>query len=123
MDRPPADHGSDRYAYVEVRSNAPLPEDLEERLLGLPWYEAVIASPCPDCQANVFLTYDGAGELTERSSYDVMIAHDSGCPTMAQIEADPVGFKCPRCGRVSYHPADKAEGYCANCNQYTGSSS
>jgi ribosomal protein L37E len=29
-------------------------------------------------------------------------------------------FVCPRCGAVSYHPADKAEGYCGRCHDYTG---
>lgn len=31
-------------------------------------------------------------------------------------------FTCPRCGAVSHHPLDLAEGYCAKCQDWTGSS-
>jgi ribosomal protein L37E len=30
------------------------------------------------------------------------------------------GFTCPRCGRTSYHPRDRAEGYCGACHDWTG---
>lgn len=29
-------------------------------------------------------------------------------------------FTCPRCGAVSQHPTDKAEGYCGACHDWTG---
>lgn len=29
-------------------------------------------------------------------------------------------FECPRCARVSYHPADVAFGYCGRCHDWTG---
>ncbi len=32
----------------------------------------------------------------------------------------PAGFRCPRCGRVSFHPVDLAEGYCGACHDWTG---
>jgi len=32
----------------------------------------------------------------------------------------PECFSCPRCGRVSYHPRDVAEGCCGNCHDWTG---
>lgn len=28
-------------------------------------------------------------------------------------------FRCPRCGRRSYHPRDLAEGYCGHCHDWT----
>lgn len=28
-------------------------------------------------------------------------------------------FVCPRCGAVSHHPTDKAEGYCGRCHDWT----
>lgn len=34
--------------------------------------------------------------------------------------AEVLSFTCPRCGAVSYHPTDRAEGYCARCHDYTG---
>ncbi len=36
------------------------------------------------------------------------------------LDAGGHGFTCPRCGRTSYHPTDKAEGYCGNCHDWTG---
>jgi hypothetical protein len=27
---------------------------------------------------------------------------------------------CPKCYRTSYNPNDIREGYCGNCNEYTG---
>jgi ribosomal protein S27AE len=29
-------------------------------------------------------------------------------------------FTCPRCGRTSYNPNDKREGYCGACHDWTG---
>ncbi len=36
--------------------------------------------------------------------------------------AEPIGpfITCPDCGYASYHPMDIAEGYCGNCNWWTG---
>lgn len=31
-----------------------------------------------------------------------------------------MSFTCPRCGRVSQHPTDAAEGYCGACHAWTG---
>jgi len=31
-----------------------------------------------------------------------------------------VSFTCPRCGRISHHPADEAEQYCGACHDFTG---
>jgi hypothetical protein len=31
----------------------------------------------------------------------------------------PEAFTCPRCGRVSHHPMDRAEGYCGACHDWT----
>lgn len=30
-----------------------------------------------------------------------------------------MAFACPRCERVSHHPADDAAGYCASCHDWT----
>lgn len=30
------------------------------------------------------------------------------------------GHPCPRCGRISYHPKDAEQGWCALCNGFTG---
>jgi hypothetical protein len=35
-------------------------------------------------------------------------------------ETGPPAFTCPRCGRVSHHPTDLAEGYCGACHDWTG---
>ena len=32
----------------------------------------------------------------------------------------PESFTCPRCGAVSYHPADIQYSYCGACHDYTG---
>jgi hypothetical protein len=32
---------------------------------------------------------------------------------------DPL-FRCPRCGKISGNPDDKANGYCGNCHDFTG---
>jgi hypothetical protein len=31
-------------------------------------------------------------------------------------------FTCPRCGAVSHHPDDLANGYCGRCHAFTGDS-
>lgn len=31
----------------------------------------------------------------------------------------PPAFTCPRCGAGSWHPADRREGYCARCHDWT----
>lgn len=31
----------------------------------------------------------------------------------------PLPFTCPRCGSVSHHPKDIAEGYCGRCKGWT----
>ncbi len=76
LDTPPVDHGSDRYDYVEV--NAP----------GLltpsgAWWNAVLAQPCPDCRANVFIYWTGLGLKSQHDpqSWRITIAHDETCPT------------------------------------------
>lgn len=37
----------------------------------------------------------------------------------AEVAAEGEGFTCPRCGRTSHHPTDKAEGYCGACRDWT----
>lgn len=40
------------------------------------------------------------------------------CADYARLH--PPSFRCPRCGMVSYHPKDIAEGYCgASCHDFT----
>lgn len=29
-------------------------------------------------------------------------------------------FTCPKCGRKSWHPEDKRQGYCGACHEFTG---
>jgi hypothetical protein len=38
------------------------------------------------------------------------------CLALANLGA----FFCPRCGRISWHPRDSAEGYCGACHAVTG---
>jgi ribosomal protein S27AE len=35
-------------------------------------------------------------------------------------EPERKAFACPRCGAVSHHPTDVAEGYCGRCHDWTG---
>lgn len=35
-------------------------------------------------------------------------------------EAERGYFHCPRCGKWSANPTDKAEGYCGHCHDWTG---
>lgn len=87
MDHPPADHGSDRWRYVEVARTPDLPEDLEERMLGVGWFEQLLETPCPDCNANLFFRHLG-GDVTYRRNWHVDIAHDEGCPVLAAYEGE-----------------------------------
>lgn len=86
LDSPPADHGSDRYGYVE--------------LIGAP--EGVVPFPllvdsllCPDCVCNLFLTY--VGEAPPRHTimtmhvWQPLVAHDDSCPTFARIQREQAG--------------------------------
>lgn len=68
-----ADHGSDRYDYIEVQA----PTGVEPP----PWLLAMCLEACQDCRANVFLRWDG-------KDWHRTVAHDDGCPTMARIEKD-----------------------------------
>lgn len=88
LDSPPADHGSDRYNYVEL-SNAPegvLPPD---RLV-----DHLLDKACQDCNPNLFFRWVPDGESTEGlwswldahgHTWDVTIAHDEGCPTYKRL--------------------------------------
>ncbi len=77
MDTPPADHGSDRYDYIEIQAPQGIrpPDALMDRLL----------EACPDCRPNVFVRLE-SGSLTETRTWQPTIAHDDGCPTFARIE-------------------------------------
>lgn len=81
MDSPPADHGSDRYDYVEVINAPPGVAPHGE------WWERMLAMPCPDCRANVFATYQPE-VAPPQMPWSVQIAHDEGCPALARIEAE-----------------------------------
>lgn len=37
----------------------------------------------------------------------------------AAVTAQGEPFTCPRCGRTSWHPEDKRQGYCDSCHDYT----
>jgi hypothetical protein len=72
MNKPPVDHGSDRYDYVEV--DAP-PSVIPSG----PWFTELLDQPCETCRANMFLRYLG-GETAQRESWYVTFAHDDHCP-------------------------------------------
>lgn len=77
LDSPPADHGSDRYDYVEVQGPADIAPAGE-------WFTQLLKEACPDCRANVFLRFiDGKYEPLKgpHPHWDVTIAHDDTCPT------------------------------------------
>jgi hypothetical protein len=79
MDVPPVDHGSDRYDYIEIRSpHASINPSGD-------WFKSLIAEPCPDCRANLFLDYL-AGDPALRNSWLVQYAHDETCPTLRRID-------------------------------------
>lgn len=76
MDTPPVDFGSDRYDYVELIG---APEGVSPE--GEPWFEQLVAEPCPDCRANVFIRW-----LAD-DSWQVTLAHDDGCPVLRRPSA------------------------------------
>jgi hypothetical protein len=77
MDTPPEDHGSDRYDYVEIDAPPGI------RPLG-EWFDQLIADPCPDCRANVFLLWGGStpDDAWRREAWHVTLAHDDTCPSL-----------------------------------------
>lgn len=85
LDRPPADHGSDRYDYVElIGAPAGVKPD------GI-WWDRLIATPCPDCRANIFATWTprhgmSAANAGARQYWEIKIAHDATCPNLQQLE-------------------------------------
>lgn len=80
MDRPPADHGSDRYDYVEVEAPLGLEPAGE-------WWEALVAQPCPDCRANLFVKWGNTQyHRDDRRAWHVVVAHDDGCPRLLAEE-------------------------------------
>lgn len=44
---------------------------------------------------------------------------DQGPRVTGEPAAQP--FTCPRCGRTSWHPEDKRQGYCGACHAFTAS--
>jgi ribosomal protein S27AE len=38
---------------------------------------------------------------------------------MNDQQAETVSITCPRCGAVSHHPEDIAQGYCIRCHWWT----
>jgi hypothetical protein len=40
----------------------------------------------------------------------------------ADVAPEPDGFTCPRCGRTSHNPNDRAQGYCGACHDWTARS-
>jgi len=82
MDRPPADHGSDRYDYVEVQAPPGIRPIAQ-------WWDDLIAAPCPDCRANVFaMLIAGAPARLDNQGrgWRIAIAHDNTCPTLRNEE-------------------------------------
>jgi hypothetical protein len=81
MDMPPEDHGSDRYDYVEIDAPPGV------RPLG-EWFDQLLADPCADCRANVFLRWQGAtpDDAWLRESWYVTLAHDETCPSLLKHE-------------------------------------
>ena len=86
MDTPPVDYGSDRYDYVELIGAPPGVQPHGE------WWDKLLAEPCPDCRANVFVYWRTdeqiakgveAGASVSRWSYRV--AHDETCPNFAAM--------------------------------------
>jgi hypothetical protein len=71
LDHPPTDHGSDRYDYVEIVG---APADVQPKG---EWFDRLLAEACPDCRANVFITW----APQQAASWTVQIAHDETCPT------------------------------------------
>lgn len=82
LDNPPADHGSDRYDYVEIIG---APPDVQPSGA---WWDKLLQEPCPDCRANVFVYWrtdeqvaQGAEAGAPSSRWSYTIAHDETCPT------------------------------------------
>lgn len=75
MDLPPKDFGSDRYDYVEVTAPPGV------RPLGQ-WFDNLIAAPCQDCRANVFLRWepDDTASAWDPACWQIAVAHDATCP-------------------------------------------
>lgn len=71
MAETPADHGSDRYDYIEIDGPEGTP---------LPGWLTADWHPCADCRANAFLRWTG-------DRWDLTVAHDDGCPALASGEA------------------------------------
>lgn len=78
MDRPPVDHGSDRYDYVEMIG---APEGIQPHG---EWFDQLLATPCSDCRANVFITW----APDESPPWTVEIAHDATCPHPDIVEEE-----------------------------------
>lgn len=80
MDRPPADHGSDRYDYIEIES----PFELQPEG---PWWDAIVAQPCSDCRANVFVKWGNTNyPRGDKRAWHVVVAHDDSCPRLLAEE-------------------------------------
>lgn len=79
MDSPPADHGSDRYDYVEITAPPGI------RPIG-EWWDGLLMVPCLDCRANLFVKFLGAdheaNRAFEQDAWHITCAHDENCPTM-----------------------------------------
>lgn len=78
-----------------------------------------ITSACPVC-----------GDVADRDTYDIGSGPELACATCEWCwgaDGQPLqplarGFglrACPRCGSVSHHPTDQAEGYCGRCHDWT----
>ncbi len=76
MSRPPADHGSDRYGYVEY-SGAPEGVKPPDTLVN-----KAIVDACQDCNPNLFFRW------VRPHVWALTIAHDDSCPTLARIEQE-----------------------------------
>lgn len=68
-----SDHRPDLYDRIEIEA----PHDVE-----LPTWVTFEWMPCQDCRANAFFRWRGAPV----HEWDLTIAHDDGCPTLAAIE-------------------------------------
>lgn len=71
MDRPPRDHGSDRYDYVELQNAPPGVAPWGA------WWDKLLAEACPDCRANIFARWTG----DPRAPWAITLAHDETCPS------------------------------------------
>lgn len=47
-----------------------------------------------------------------------VVSADDARMRAARLEGDP--FVCPLCGRASWHPKDREQGYCGSCHWWTG---